>query len=162
MTQDEVIKLMQGNQLPQYDIRDAEADEGDVFIDLERRDGTPYTCVHCGQSCLFAYDAMPRRCVEDIPLGPYRLFWRFAPMRIRCTHCGKVHVEKIAGLTPHSRQTDRFRAYLAAKCDDASVSAVARDYGLNDETVRRIDKEFLAKRELITPNRTCEVLGIAS
>ena len=25
MTQDEVIKLMQGNQLPQYDIRDAEA-----------------------------------------------------------------------------------------------------------------------------------------
>ena len=46
MTQDEVIKLMQGNQLPQYDIRDAEADEGDVFIDLERRDGTPYTCVH--------------------------------------------------------------------------------------------------------------------
>ena len=62
MAQDEVIKLMQGNQLPQYDIRDAEADEGDVFIDLERRDGTPYTCVHCGQSCLFAYDAMPRRC----------------------------------------------------------------------------------------------------
>lgn len=160
MTQDEVIKLVQGNQLPQYDIRDAEADEGDVFIDLERRDGTPYTCAYCGQSCLFAYDAMPRRCVEDIPLGPCRLFWRFAPMRIRCPHCGKVHVEKIAGLTPHSRQTDRFRACLAAKCDDASVSAVARDYGLNDETVRRIDKEFLAKRELITPNRTCEVLGI--
>ena len=26
--------------------------------------------------------------------------------------------------------------------------------------MRRIDKEFLAKRELITPNRTCEVLGI--
>ena len=25
MTQDEVIKLVQGNQLPQYDIRDAEA-----------------------------------------------------------------------------------------------------------------------------------------
>ena len=120
MTQDEVIKLVQGNQLPQYDIRDAEADEGDVFIDLERRDGTPYTCVYCGQSCLFAYDAMPRRCVEDIPLGPYRLFWRFAPMRIRCPHCGKVYVEKIAGLTPHSRQTNRFRAYLAAKCDDAS------------------------------------------
>ena len=37
-----------------------------MFIDLERRDGTPYTCLYCGQSCLFAYDAMPRRCVEKI------------------------------------------------------------------------------------------------
>lgn len=36
MTQDGVIKLVQGNQLPQYDIRDAEADEGGVFIDLKR------------------------------------------------------------------------------------------------------------------------------
>ena len=88
---------------------------------------------------------MPRRCVEDIPLGPYRLFWRFAPMRIRCPHCGKVHVEKIAGLTPHSRQTERFRAYLAAKCDDASVSAVARDYGLNDD----VYTAYLLKEQVI-------------
>ena len=88
---------------------------------------------------------MPRRCVEDIPLGPYRLFWRFAPMRIRCPHCGKVHVEKIAGLTPHSRQTDRFRAYLAAKCDDASVFAVARDYGLNDD----VYTAYLLKEQVI-------------
>ena len=27
-------------------------------------------------------------------------------MRIRCPHCGKVNVEKIAVLTPHSRVMD--------------------------------------------------------
>jgi len=162
MTQEEVIKLVLGNQLPQFDIADADVDElaHEVTFNLSRREGVPYTCLYCGQQCFFAYDRLSPRCVEDIPLGPFRLFWRFAPRRIECPHCRRVHVEKIAGLTLRSRQTDRFRLYLARKCENASVSSVARDYGLNDETVRRIDREFLGKRELITPSAPCEKLGI--
>ena len=162
MTQQDVIKLVLGNQLPQFEILDAEVDDfaHEVTFDLARREGEPYTCLHCGQQCFFAYDSLSQRRVEDLPLGPYRLFWRYSPRRIECPHCRRVHVEKIAGLTLRSRQTDRFRLYLAGKCENASVSSVARDYGLNDETVRRIDKEFLGKRELITPSRLCEKLGI--
>ena len=163
MTLNDFIKILLGNQFNQFDfLEKANVDEfsKEITICLERRIGVPYTCIHCGQQCLFAFDRLPERRVEDIPLGEYRLFWKFTPKRIKCPYCNQVHIEKIDGLTPHSRQTDRFRLHIARRCNDSSVSAVARQYGLNDDTVRKIDKEFLSKREKITPPEICEKLGI--
>lgn len=163
MTLNDFIKILLGNQFNQFDfLEKANVDEfsKEITICLERRIGVPYTCIHCGQQCLFAFDTLPERRVEDIPLGEYRLFWKFTPKRIKCPYCNQVHIEKIDGLTPHSRQTDRFRLHIARRCNDSSVSAVARQYGLNDDTVRKIDKEFLSKREKITPLEICEKLGI--
>ena len=162
MSDAKFIKLIQGCQLPQYEFVDFHFDEFayTITIDLKRRDDMYYTCAHCGQQTFFYYDALKPRTVEDMPVGPYRLFWRFGPRRVHCPHCGTIHVEKIHGLTPRSRQTDRFRLLIARECDNASVSAVARKFSLNDETVRRIDREFLAKRESITVGKTCEKLAI--
>lgn len=162
MSDAKFIKLIQGCQLPQYEFVDFYFDEFayTITIDLKRRNDMYYTCAHCGQQTFFYYDTLTPRTVEDMPVGPYRLFWRFEPRWVHCPHCGTIHVEKIPGLTPHSRQTDRFRLLIARECDSASVSAVARKFSLNDETVRRIDKEFLAKREAITASKTCEKLAI--
>lgn len=160
MTADNLITLLRGNQLPQYAFRDIERIADAIVIDLRRREDAPYVCAACGQATFFHYDTQPAKVVEDLAIGPYRLYWRFAPRRIRCPHCGEVHVEQIRGLTPHSRQTDRLRYVISEKCAKTSVCEVARQYGLNEATVRRIDREFLCKRSLITPERKCRILGI--
>jgi len=161
MTETEVIKYLLGNQLPQYDFaRAREVDEGAVVFELNRREDEPYVCPECGQACLFCYDSLSERLVEDLPWGEIRVYLSFTPRRIRCPHCGKIHVEVLPGLTPMSRQTDRFRLQLARWCESASVSAVAREHGLDDNTVRRIDKEFLLKREKSISATVCSCLGI--
>lgn len=162
MTQGDVIKLIKGSQLPQFEIVDADYDEFamEITFHLQRTESAPYVCSHCGQQTFFHYDTQPPRRVEDLHLGPYRMFWEFAPRRIRCPHCGTVHVETIAGISPHARLTNRFRQAIAEECAEQSCAKVARDNGLNESTVRGCDREFLAKRETITPRRFCERLGI--
>lgn len=162
MSDTKFITLLKGCQLPQYEFVDFVFVDfsSSITVNLKRRDDMYYTCANCGQQTFFHYDTLKARRVEDMRVGPYRFFWKFEPRRIHCPHCGQVHVEAIAGLTPHSRQTDRFRLFLARECETQSVSAVARKYGLNDDTVRKIDKEFLARRELVTPKKTCERLAI--
>lgn len=163
MTQSNLTTILFENQFTQFDFsEDVEVNQfaKELTFRLHRRSKAPYTCVHCGQQCLFSFDKLPARIVEDLPISEYRTFLKFTPRRIMCPYCKQVHIEKVEGLTPHSRQTNRFRLYIAKKCDDSSISAVARQYGLNDDTVRRIDKEFLSKRELITPPTICKKLGI--
>lgn len=160
MTGDNLIKLLRGNQLPQFDFVGIEQEGDAIVIRLERRKGDPYVCSDCGQASLFAYDSLTPRYVEDMPLGPYRLYWHFTPRRICCPHCGKTRTEQIRGLTPHSRQTDRYRYLISSECNKSSVSEVARRHGLDESTVSRIDRDFLEKRSLITPAQTCRILGI--
>ena len=162
MTIEHFITYLLGGQLPQYDFADVQVNENDkeIVLFLKRREAEPYICSVCGQGSLFCYDTLKERCVEDLPFGENRVYLKFAERRIVCPYCGKIHIEKLPGITPKSRQTDRFRLRLARECEDASVSAVARRYGLNDETVRRIDKEFLAKREQISIMPICRRLGI--
>ena len=162
MTIEDFIKYLLKGQLPQYDFKEAQVDEyaKEIVILLKRRENEPYICSECGQSCLFCYDTLDERLVEDLPMSENRVYLKFAERRIKCPYCGKIHVEKLTGITPKSRQTDRFRLHLARECEDTSVSAVARRFGLNDETVRRIDKEFLAKREQISSMPICKRLGI--
>ena len=153
---------MLGQQLPQYNFGDVQVDYAakKIVLLLKRQEEEPYICSKCGQSSLFYYDILDDRCIEDLPIGDNRVYLRFAERRIECPYCGKIHIEKLPGITPKSRQTDRFRLRLARECEDTSVSAVARRFGLNDETIRRIDKEFLSKREQISKKPTCRRLGI--
>ena len=161
MAQEDVIKYLLGGQLPQYEFNRAKVvDENTLVFYMNRREDAPYICQECGQMCLFCYDSLPQRVVEDLPWGDTRIYLNFTPRRIKCPHCGKVRVELLAGLTPKSRQTDRFRMQIARWCENASIAAVARQYGLDEETVRRIDKEFLAKREQGLVCKPCYKLGI--
>lgn len=160
MTPDEFIKYLRKNILPQYEFDVADASGESAIISLKRKQGHPYECSKCHQYSLIAYDAMPTRYVEDIPWANQRVFFKFTPMRIQCPYCKETHVEELPGLTPSSRQTDRFRYYLASRCDQTSIAEVARQYGLNQKTIRRIDKEFLEKRKQITPIQYCRQLGI--
>ena len=161
MTESEVIKYLLGGQLPQYRFSHAsEVDEGEVVLYMERQEDAPYVCTECGQACLFYYDEQKERYVEDLPWGETRIYLHFKPRRIRCPHCGKIHVELLPGLTPKSRQTDRFRLQLARWCEDATIASVARRFGLDESTVHRIDKEFLEKREREREKTTCRRLGM--
>ena len=147
MTQEDIIKIFVGNQFKQFCLYSFVHDETNkkITLNLHRHENMPYTCCKCGQQCLFAYDSLNSREVEDLPVTDLRLFYRFTPVRIYCPYCKTVHVEQIDGLSPHSRQTDRFKLFIARKCESTSVSAVAIEYHLNDDTVRRIDKEYLQK-----------------
>ena len=136
MTIEDFIKYLLKGQLPQYDFKEAQVDEyaKEIVILLKRRENEPYICSECGQSCLFCYDTLDERRVEDLPMSENRVYLKFAERRIKCPYCGKIHVEKLTGITPKSRQTDRFRLHLARECEDTSVSAECRDNHRQDKS----------------------------
>lgn len=161
MTEKETITYLLGSQMEQYEfVGSEEREDGVLVFRMTRREDAPYVCAKCGQPSLFAYDTLATRLVEDIPWGDARVFLEFAPRRVCCPHCHVTRVEVLSGMTPMSRQTDRFRLKIARWCEKASISQVAEEHGLDGKTVRRIDKEFLERREAGSGNPFCEMLGI--
>jgi len=100
-------------------------------------------CPVCGQGCLFVHSTEDRT-VRHLDAFHRRCFLRFEVRYIRCPRCG-LQAEANDLVASRKRSTKAFRRYVGSLCKLLPNSQVAEHVGLAEDTVRSIDKEYLAQ-----------------
>jgi len=91
------------------------------------------------------YDRKTRR-VRDLSCGDTRIYLDLEVRRVACRDCGKVKQEKLDWLAVHPFYTKRFAFFVGRRCRESSVKAVADELGLDWETVKALDKQYMAEQ----------------
>lgn len=111
--------------------------------------GLPQHCPRCSEISSTGYDRRKVRC-KDVPLNgemdskPITLW--ILKRRFWCKPCQKPFLEKIPGILPRQRTTERFKRLVMWACDRfASLSQVCEDYEVSSDFVYRA---FYAQLEL--------------
>lgn len=130
-----------------------------VRISIRRKRGHGYCCCGCGTRYLWPHDGPSRRMVRDFPVWGRRTFLEFDEYRVRCQKCG-THVEAVDWIEPCQRQTLRYERYVAGLCDVLPVMDVVDLEGLDKNTVYRLDRKWLKRREEQRQNHPVRYLGI--
>ena len=120
----------------------AEESATEVIIAIEAMNDTPI-CSGCGQGCLFVHSTEERE-VRHLDAFQRRCRLRFDVRYVRCERCG-LRVELNPLVAPRKRSTRAFRRYVGRLCKMLPISDVAEHVGMAEDTVRAIDKEFLAE-----------------
>jgi len=84
-----------------------------------------------------------RRIVRDLNVGPAQTFLHVEYRRVWCPNCQRAQIESLEFLDPHKRVTGRLARAIYELCKVMTVADVARHFGLNPKTVKRIDLHFL-------------------
>lgn len=105
------------------------------------------------------YDRKTRR-VRDLSCGDTRIYLDLEVRRVACRGCGKVKQERLDWLAVHPFYTKRFAFYVGRRCRESSVKSVAEELRLDWETVKALDKQYMAEqlRRVGTPGP--RVIGI--
>jgi len=91
------------------------------------------------------YDRKPRR-VRDLSCGDTRVYLDLEVRRVACRGCGKVRQEKLDWLAVNPFYTKRFAFLVGRRCRESSVKAVAAELALDWETVKELDKQYMAEQ----------------
>ena len=142
-----------------WKVEEVRLDNEDLVLKIERSSGRGYRCSRCGEMNLFCYDHVGIRRVRDFPAWGRRCYIEFNPARVECSRCGIV-LESLEWIEPMQRQTLRYERYIARLCDVLPVLDVARFEGLDKNTVYRIDRKWLGRRESLRPQNRVAYLGI--
>ena len=132
---------------------------GAVHLHLERESGAGRVCGKCGQGVLFLYDHLEERQVRDFPVWGLRCYLHLRAARVDCPTCG-VQREKLEWIEGYQRMTLRYEMYVARLCGLLPGLDVAEWEGLDKETVYRLDRKWLARREKLREARPVRHLGM--
>ena len=99
------------------------------------------SCSGCGLVCSSVHDVTPRR-VRDLPVFGELVELIVPRLRLACPRCGP-RVEALSWLDRHGRVTQRLASSVARLCAVMSIRHVARYFGLDWKTVKRIDHAHL-------------------
>jgi transposase len=91
------------------------------------------------------YDQRPRR-VRDLSCGDKRVYLDFSIRRVQCRWCGAVKTESLDWLADNPFYTKRFAYFVGRRCRDSSVKAVAEELALDWQTVKELDKQYMAEQ----------------
>jgi transposase len=142
-----------------WEVTAVEIEDTDVVVSVRRKAGTGIVCSGCGQPTLFVHDHHAERRVRDFPAWGRRCFLSVRVARVDCPSCGVV-TERLDWLEKGCRRTIRYEKYVARLCDYMPVLDVAEIEGLDKNTVYRIDRKWLARRNEKRERRKVAQLGI--
>ena len=130
-----------------------------VVVKIRPVAGSGYRCGGCGEGILFAYDHLPERRVRDFPVWGRRCYLAMRRARVACSRCG-VTMQRLEWLEDQQRQTLRYERYVAHLCDLLPVLDVAELEGLDKNTVYRLDRKWLERRQERRQLHPVRYLGI--
>jgi transposase len=112
-------------------------------IRLEPLRGITRHCSGCGESCAAIHDLEERR-IRDLPVFEHRVELIVPRVRVACPHCGP-RLERLLWLEPYARVTLRLAESVGRLCQVMAIRHVARYFGLDWKTVKRIDRAGLER-----------------
>jgi transposase len=130
-----------------YEVRDEHLERrGEApwcVIRLEPVRGEPRRCSGCGQTTTAIHDLEERR-VRDLPLFEHAVELIVPRVRVACPACGPK-LERLSWLAPYARVTQRLGESVGRLCAVMSIRHVARFFGLDWKTVKRVDRARLER-----------------
>jgi len=105
------------------------------------------------------YDQRPRQ-VRDLSCGDKRVYLAFSVRRVQCRWCGAVKTESLDWLANNPFYTKRFAYFVGRRCRDSSVKAVAEELLLDWQTVKELDKQYMAEQLRRASQPAPRVIGI--
>ena len=107
--------------------------------------GEKTVCGACGQIQTGWYDRKTRR-VRDLSCGDTRIWLELEVRRVACRGCGKVKTERLDFLADNPFYTKRFAWHIGRRCRQATISDVAKEFKLDWQTVKALDKQYMAEQ----------------
>ena len=112
-------------------------------IRLEPLRGIARCCSGCGELSAAIHDLEDRR-VRDLPVFEHRVELIVPRVRVACPRCGP-RLERLGWLAPYARVTQRLAESVGRLCEVMAIRHVARFFGLDWKTVKRIDRARLER-----------------
>ena len=128
---------------PGYCLVDVKASAGSETLHLYFQPNKDAVCPDCGKSCCKKHSTVERiiRCAPRD--GFTRVYLHLPVRRVRCD-CGCRRMESIAWLDSHARISHKLTALIQADLREGDTnSTVAKRYGVDWATVKRLDKAQL-------------------
>lgn len=110
-----------------------------------RSAGERTVCGCCGRRQSGWYDRKSRR-VRDLSCGDTRVWLVFEVRRVDCRACGAVKTGKLDWLADNPFYTKRFAWHVGRRCRGASIRDVAKELRLDWQTVKALDKQYMAEQ----------------
>jgi len=124
---------------------------GSVLVLCVERRWAP-RCSQCGALCRpSAHKKLKRRRWADLEWAGWPVRIQYAPIRVKCPHCGSCPVEMLAWAEPRQRQSRRLQQRLGLEAASMPVLHVAVLHGLSWSTVRRAELAALARWDATQP-----------
>ncbi|MFZ2603851.1 MAG: ISL3 family transposase [Candidatus Omnitrophota bacterium] len=141
--------------IPEYKITNilSETDK-EIHIKLEPYKRKKFTCSGCGQIHRIGYHGKEESTAEDLSIFEKRAYLHVTKRRYVCPKDSRIYVEETPWLNKWSRTTKRFAQKINRLTAITTNQEAGWFFGLDDETVYRIDKEILEaqyKAKLIPP-----------
>jgi len=105
------------------------------------------------------YDRRTRR-VRDLSCGDRRVYLEFEVRRVQCKRCGTVKRERLEFLADNPFYTKRFAFYVGKRCRSATIKDVAEELRLDWDTVKTLEKQYMAAQLAKAGTPGPEVIGI--
>ncbi len=75
--------------------------------------------------------------------GGKRIYLEVDIRRVKCDRCGKVKQEKLTWIADNPWYTKRFAFDVGRRCRSSTVWDVAKDFRIDWETVKELDKQYM-------------------
>lgn len=133
--------------IPEYKITDvlSETDK-EIHIKIEPYKKKKFICSGCSQVHKIGQHGFEKSIVEDLPIFEKRTYLHITKRRYKCPQDGCTHIEEIDWLNKWSRTTKRFARKINRLTAIATNQEAGWFFGLDDETVYRIDREILKEQ----------------
>ena len=103
------------------------------------------SCPDCGLVSDQVHDESEAQMVRDLSIAERQSYLVYRARRFKCEHCQKTFVERVEWKRSNVSYTERYERYVYQRVRRESVSQVAQDEGLSEETVQGIF-EYRAKK----------------
>lgn len=130
--------------IPEYKITKIILEKAaEIYLQLEPYKKKPFICSGCGEIHKTGYHGKEESTAEDLAIFEKRTYLRVIKRRYVCPKDKRIYVEEISWLSKWSRATKRFAQKVNRLTAITTNQEAGWFFGLDDETVYRIDKEIL-------------------
>jgi len=104
------------------------------------------SCPDCGRVSNQLHDESEAQVIRDLSIAERQSYLVYRARRFKCEHCKKTFVERVEWKRTNVSYTERYEHYVYQRVRRESVSQVAQDEGLSEETVQAIFEQRAKKR----------------
>lgn len=122
-------------------------------------DGVPASCEACARRPVYAHGSYEQR-VVDVPHHGRPTIIILSRRRYRCQACGKTFSDQVPDLDPKRLATRRLVTYIRQHCLRRTFADMAREVGLDDQTIRNVFDDLVAQLKATTRFETPRFLGL--
>lgn len=98
--------------------------------------------------------------MRDLSCGDRRVYLQVEVRRVQCKSCGTVKRERLEFLADNPFYTKRFTDYVGRRCRAATISDIAEELHLDWDTVKTLEKQYMAAQLATGRTPRPKVMGI--